>query len=118
MIHKHTSTTRRAPRGYIVKTHALTMIGYAAAWQARQQSELAARPAEATAQCACCDTTYAIAGLKPIDSEWLYERAAQTVSFERDGLVCKGCREDFSVEFGTEPADVYHIFDRNLDRAD
>jgi len=81
------------------RSFTLTMLGHAAAWLLDQQEKRAARPASATAPCACCDTVYPAAGLKPLDSDWVYAQASQVVSFERDDLVCKFCREDFQADF-------------------
>jgi hypothetical protein len=106
-------SARRAPRSLT-----LTMTGYQAAWFFRQDAELAERPKEATQACACCDTIYPTAGLKPIESYEVYARASEVVSFERDDLVCKFCREDFQADFGQPDTDVYHIFDRGIDPRD
>lgn len=106
------TTTRRPARSLT-----LTMKGYSAAWRFRQQAELAARPTNATAQCACCDTTYPAAGLKPLDSDYVYSKASEVVSFERDSLVCRFCADDFSADF-QEPEDVYSVFDTGHDKND
>lgn len=108
------TTTRRRP----ARSLTLTMKGFAAAWRAEQKAALAARPVEATAQCACCDTIYPAAGLKPLDSYEVYKRASEVVSFERDAGVCRFCREDFEADFGGEDTDVYHVFDTGFDPAD
>lgn len=96
----------------------LTMVGHAAVWYQQQKEALAARPAGSTAACACCDTVYPVAGLKRLDSYEVYERASQVVSFNWDDPICKYCAQDFSEEFGTEDTDVYHVYDRNLGKAD
>lgn len=96
----------------------LTAIGHAAVWHFQQAEALAARPAEATAQCACCDTVYPIGGLKPIESYEVYVRASEVVSFERDDLVCRFCRDDFQADFGGDDGDVYSIFDTGIDPRD
>jgi hypothetical protein len=108
------TTTRRRP----ARSLTLTMKGFAAAWRAEQQAALAARPVESTAACACCDTVYSVKGLKPLDSDAVYMKASEVVSFERDDLVCRFCREDFQADFGDEDADVYSIFDTGRDRND
>lgn len=107
------TSTRRAPRSLT-----LTMIGHAAVWHLEQAEALAARPANATAPGACCETVYRTEALKPLESDYVYSKASEVVSFERDDLVCKFCREDFAADFGEEPADVYHIYDRGHDPRD
>jgi hypothetical protein len=106
-------SARRAPRSIT-----LTAIGYAAVDYHNQKIALAARPAYATQACACCDTIYPTAGLKPLDSYEVYKRASEVVSFNRDDLVCKFCREDFAADFGGEDNDVYSIFDTGIDPND
>jgi hypothetical protein len=106
-------SARRAPRSLT-----LTMIGHAAVWHLDQKEALAKRPKEAAQACACCDTVYPTAGLKPIESYEVYARASEVVSFERDDLVCKFCREDFQADFGQPDTDVYHIFDTGIDPRD
>jgi hypothetical protein len=106
------SAKRRAPRNFN-----LTMIGHAAVWYLDQKEALGARPAEATAACACCDTVYPAKGLKPLDSDYVYMKASEVVSFERNSPVCRHCAEDFAADF-PEPDDVYSIFDRGIDRND
>lgn len=96
----------------------LTMIGHAAVWYLDQKEALAARPKEATQACACCDTIYPTAGLKPIDSYEVYALASEVVSLNRDDLVCRHCREDFEADFSGEDNDVYHVFDTGHDRND
>jgi hypothetical protein len=96
----------------------LTMIGHAAVWHLDQKEALAARPAEATAACACCDVIYPVGGLKPLDSYQVYVRASEVVSFNRDDGVCRFCREDFQADFGGDDDDVYHIFDTGVDPND
>lgn len=95
----------------------LTMLGHAAVWRFDEIDSLAAQPEGATAPCACCDEVYAVGGLKPLDSDYVYMKASEVVSFERDDPVCKFCAADFAADF-QEPADVYHVFDRGLDRCD
>lgn len=106
------TTTRRAGRKFT-----LTMKGHATVWYLNQAEALAARPADATAQCACCDTVYPAKGLKPLDSDAVYEQASQVVSFERYAPICRFCAEDFNADFG-EDTDVYSIFDRGIDPND
>jgi hypothetical protein len=108
------TTTRRRP----ARSLTLTSIGFAAAWYHEQKEALASRPAESTAQCACCDTVYPVAGLKPLDSDAVYMKASEVVSFERDDLVCRFCADDFNADFGDEDTDVYSIFDTGFDPAD
>ncbi len=112
-ITQHNPRTRRAPRGLT-----LTMKGIQAAWHFQQADQLAARPASATAACACCDEIYPAAGLKPLDSDAVYQRASEVVSFERDDLVCRFCIQDFAVDFGETDDDVYHVFDLGHDPRD
>lgn len=76
----------------------LTMTGFAAVWYLDQQAALAARPADATAPCACCLTLYSVKGLAPLISDAAYQQAIQVHQFPRDGLVCKFCQDDFAVE--------------------
>jgi hypothetical protein len=104
---------RPAPRNFT-----LTAIGHAAVWYLDQKEALAARPKEATQACACCDTIYPTAGLKPIESYEVYARASEVVSFNRDDLVCRHCREDFEADFGGEDNDVYSIYDTGFDPND
>ncbi len=100
------------------RTFNLTSLGHHAVWFLNQRDQLAKRPTSATAPCACCDTVYSVEGLKPLDSDEIYMRASEVVSFERDDLVCKFCRDDFQVDFGTPDTDVYHVFDLGIDPAD
>ena len=96
----------------------LTMKGYHAAWFFEQEEALAARPANATAACATCDTVYPSAGLKPLDSDYTYEQAAKDISFERDGKLCPACRARFMAEYGVKANDVYSVYDLGNDRND
>jgi hypothetical protein len=105
-------SARRAPRSIT-----LTMIGHAFVWRDVQKEALAARPANATAACACCDTVYPVKGLKPLDSDAIYMRASEVVSFNRDDLVCRHCRDDFAADFGGDD-DVYSIYDTGHDPRD
>lgn len=107
------SARRRAPRSLT-----LTAIGYAAVDYHNQQAALAARPADATAACAVCDTIYSVKGLKPLDSDDVYARASEVVSFSRNDPVCKFCAQDFETDFGGDDGDVYHMFDTGHDPND
>lgn len=91
------TTTRRPARSLT-----LTMKGFAAAWRAEQKAALAARPVEATAQCACCDTECSTATLAPLATEFTYERAVRDYSFERYDDLCACCRETFEAEYGRD----------------
>jgi hypothetical protein len=109
---KRNFTTKRPARGIT-----LTMVGFHAAWFLEQQEQLAARPANATAPCGCCDEIYATAGLKSLASDEVYEQASSLCSFERDALLCPACRKAFESEY-ISAEDVYHVYDTGRDRND
>lgn len=52
--------------------------------------------------CACCDTECSTATLAPLATDFTYERAVRQVSFERDDLVCQGCRDAFEADYGRD----------------
>lgn len=53
-----------ATRNRPARSLTLTMIGHAAVWHLEQAEALAARPANATQACACCDTVYPVGGIE------------------------------------------------------
>jgi len=78
----------------------LTMLGQAAVWHFEQSEARAARPADATAACACCDGIYDVRGLAALKHDYTYGAVA-SACFERGDLLCAPCRRSFEAEFGT-----------------
>lgn len=80
-------------------------------WREKEAALMAARPAEATCQCASCGDVYDVRGLSAIESDTVYVQAGEEACFDRDGLLCKSCRTHFETRYGTPRADCHNILD-------